>query len=224
MEKIPMTRKGHAALETELKHLKSVERPAIIQAIAEARDEIGGRVARERKLPGLSAWGRVVDYRQYQLSQRPNVETYPASRLDAEQILEFGFHNVCIATGAHWRADGVARQHVVPMPMDKAMPVYTPDDLMEGRVPMGRVVVYDDDHYYMGGVLAELLTQIGCEVTLITPAPYVSDWARNTLEQTAIHVRLAAAGVRIVLNRGVAAILAGAALGLRHMIAGFQPE
>ena len=37
MEKIPMTRKGHAALETELKHLKSVERPAIIQAIAEAR-------------------------------------------------------------------------------------------------------------------------------------------------------------------------------------------
>jgi len=38
MEKIPMTRKGHAALETELKHLKSVERPAIIQAIAEARE------------------------------------------------------------------------------------------------------------------------------------------------------------------------------------------
>ena len=38
MEKIPMTRKGHDALETELKHLKSVERPAIIKAIAEARE------------------------------------------------------------------------------------------------------------------------------------------------------------------------------------------
>ncbi|UOA28127.1 transcription elongation factor GreA [Pseudosulfitobacter sp. DSM 107133] len=38
MEKIPMTRKGHLALETELKHLKSVERPAIIKAIAEARE------------------------------------------------------------------------------------------------------------------------------------------------------------------------------------------
>ena len=38
MEKIPMTRKGHQALETELKHLKSVERPAIIKAIAEARE------------------------------------------------------------------------------------------------------------------------------------------------------------------------------------------
>ena len=38
MEKLPMTRAGHAALETELKKLKSEERPAIIQAIAEARE------------------------------------------------------------------------------------------------------------------------------------------------------------------------------------------
>ena len=38
MEKLPMTRAGHAALETELKTLKSVERPAVIQAIAEARE------------------------------------------------------------------------------------------------------------------------------------------------------------------------------------------
>lgn len=37
MEKIPMTRAGHSALNDELKHLRSVERPAIIQAIAEAR-------------------------------------------------------------------------------------------------------------------------------------------------------------------------------------------
>ncbi|MEL6120157.1 MAG: transcription elongation factor GreA [Pseudomonadota bacterium] len=38
MEKIPMTHGGYAALETELKHLKSEERPAIIKAIAEARE------------------------------------------------------------------------------------------------------------------------------------------------------------------------------------------
>ena len=38
MEKIPMTKTGHAALEIELKQLKSVERPAIIKAIAEARE------------------------------------------------------------------------------------------------------------------------------------------------------------------------------------------
>ncbi|MHC0054214.1 transcription elongation factor GreA [Actibacterium sp. D379-3] len=38
MEKIPMTRAGHTALEAELKTLKSVERPAVIKAIAEARE------------------------------------------------------------------------------------------------------------------------------------------------------------------------------------------
>ncbi|MBL8836174.1 MAG: transcription elongation factor GreA [Alphaproteobacteria bacterium] len=38
MEKIPMTVDGYARLEAELKTLKSVERPAVIRAIAEARD------------------------------------------------------------------------------------------------------------------------------------------------------------------------------------------
>jgi transcription elongation factor GreA len=37
MDKVPMTKEGFIALEKELKHLKSVERPAIIEAIAEAR-------------------------------------------------------------------------------------------------------------------------------------------------------------------------------------------
>ena len=38
MEKIPMTREGSLVLEAELKKLKSVERPSIIQAISEARE------------------------------------------------------------------------------------------------------------------------------------------------------------------------------------------
>ncbi len=38
MQKVPMTVQGHAALEAELKHLKSVERPEVIQAIAVARE------------------------------------------------------------------------------------------------------------------------------------------------------------------------------------------
>jgi len=86
-------------------------------AIAEAGTVLGGRVTRERQLPGLSAWGRVADYREYQLSQRPNVEVYRDSPLDAGQIIEFGFQNIAIATGSTWRRDGVSRQHVVPMPI-----------------------------------------------------------------------------------------------------------
>lgn len=177
--------------------------------LAEAGTELGGRVARECKLPGLWAWGRVRDYRQYQLSQMPNVEIYFDSRLSADDILGFGFEHVALATGSTWRRDGVARAHVVPMPIDPAMPVFTPDDLMEGRLPPGRVVLFDDDHYYMGGVLAELLARQGASVTLVTPSAYVSDWTRNTLEQGAIHRRLVEHGVEIVLNRTVARIDAG---------------
>lgn len=178
-------------------------------AIAEAGTALGGRVARECLLPGLSAWGRVRDYRQYQLSQMPNVDIYFESRLSADDILSFGFQNVAIATGSSWRCDGVARSHVVPMPIDAAMPVYTPDDLMDGKVPSGHVVLFDDDHYYMGGVLAELMARQGTNVTLVTPSAYVSDWTRNTLEQGAIHRRLAELGVDIVLNRTVTNIVSG---------------
>lgn len=38
MERVPMTAQGHLALENELKHLKHEERPAVIKAIAEARE------------------------------------------------------------------------------------------------------------------------------------------------------------------------------------------
>ena len=77
---------------------------------------------------------------------------------------------------------------------------------MDGRIPTGNVVLFDDDHYYMGGVLAELMARQGAKVTLVTPSAFVSDWTRNTLEQAAIHRRLAGAGVEIVLNRTVTRI------------------
>jgi transcription elongation factor GreA len=37
MEKIPMTAQGFHALESEIKHLKTIERPSVIKAISEAR-------------------------------------------------------------------------------------------------------------------------------------------------------------------------------------------
>ena len=172
--------------------------------LAEADAALGGRVRRERALPGLAAWGRVADYREYQLSQKPNVEIYLDHALTADEVLELGADHVCLATGSRWRRDGVARRHVAPVPIDASMALLTPDDLMAGARPDGdRVVLWDDDHYYIGGALAELLAREGREVTLVTPAAFVSEWTRNTLEQERIHRRLAGLGVAIVLNRGL---------------------
>ena len=76
MEKIPLTAKGYAKLDAELKKLKSVERPAVIAAIAEAREHgdlsenaeyhaarerqsfIEGRI---RELEGLIGRSEVID-------------------------------------------------------------------------------------------------------------------------------------------------------------------
>jgi dimethylamine/trimethylamine dehydrogenase len=174
--------------------------------LAEATTELGGRVAAECRLPGLAAWGRVRDYRVQQLQAMTNVETYLDSTLTADHVLEFGCDHVAIATGATWRRDGVARFHLQPIPVDGAMTVLTPDDLMAGAGAAGDVVLYDDDHYYMGGVLAERLVERGCRVTLITPAAEASTWTRNTLEQHRIQARLLECGVTIVPHCALTAI------------------
>jgi dimethylamine/trimethylamine dehydrogenase len=75
---------------------------------------------------------------------------------------------------------------------------FTPDDLMDVKLPQGRVVLYDDDHYTMGGVLAELLAQNGCDVTLVTPTPTISAWTEYTLEQARIYKRLLSLGVTLL--------------------------
>jgi dimethylamine/trimethylamine dehydrogenase len=165
--------------------------------LAESTRQLGGRVAREARLPGLAAWIRVVDYRRSQLAKLPTVEQALESEVTADEALAYGFDHVAVATGAHWRADGVGRWHARPLAPD-GVEVLTPDDLLSGSRPAGeRVVLFDDDHYYLGGVLAELLAAEGRTVTLVTPAPRVSEWSVNTMEQVRIHRRLVEAGVAL---------------------------
>ncbi len=176
-------------------------------ALAEAGMEAGGRVTRESRLPGLAAWARVRDYRLQQLHGLANVELYFDSALTGEDILDFGFDHVAVATGCHWRRDGVARHHRTPIPVADGTAVLTPDDLMAGTRPAGKtVLVYDDDHYYMGGVLAELLAEEGFAVTLATPAAEVSAWTRTTMEQHRIQARLIGKDVTIRPHTAVTAL------------------
>ena len=166
--------------------------------LAERTRALGGRVMREGALPGLGEWRRVAAYREYQISQMANVETYLESELSAEQIVEFGADHIVIATGSKWVANGVGRSHFAPLPMSEANSIMTPDQIMEGQSAEGAVVIFDDDHYYMGGVLAELLRSRGHEVTLVTPEGEVSHWTHYTLEQGRIQSRLLEMGVSII--------------------------
>jgi dimethylamine/trimethylamine dehydrogenase len=172
--------------------------------LAEAAEQLGGRVTRESSLPGLAAWARVREYRLNQLRKMADVEILRGSSVAAEHILEFGARRVVLATGARWRRDGVGRSNSLAIPgLEIAGRTFTPDDVIEGRLPRGATLVFDDDHYYLGGVLAEKLRAHGIEVTLVTPAERASAWTVNTLEQHAIQKRLLELGVEILTNRNL---------------------
>jgi dimethylamine/trimethylamine dehydrogenase len=166
--------------------------------LLDARRELGGRVIRESALPGLSEWRRVAEWRLTRLGKMPNVGLYPSSPMTADEILETGIPHVILATGATFRRDGRGRCQPYPISGHDLPNVFTPDDLMDDNLPTGRVILYDDDHYYLGSVLAELLVQNGCDVTLITPAPLVSYWTQYTLEQEKIQERLMKLGVKLI--------------------------
>jgi len=174
--------------------------------LSECCRELGGRVTRESRLPGLSTYARVRDYRVQQLNVMPNVEIYRDSEMSASLILEAECSLVALATGAVWRRDGVGREHRIPIPGLDMLPVFSPDDVMNGENIPGPVVVYDDDHYYMGGVIAELLRAKDLEVTLVTSAPVVSSWTEFTLEQSRIQKSLLKKGVDIKALRNVTSI------------------
>ncbi|MFI1256657.1 NAD(P)-binding protein [Streptomyces netropsis] len=158
--------------------------------LADRSRELGGRVNRECRLPGLGTWARVRDWRLTQLRKMPGVQLLPDNDITGEMVLEAESSLIAIATGATWRADGVGRYHSDPIAGLGQIPVFTPDDIMDSRLPTGRVVLFDDDHYYMGGVIAERLIEHGCEVTFVTPESTVSAYTQFTAEQKRIQRRV----------------------------------
>ena len=197
---------GPAGLEAAL----AAARRGFEVHLAEASDELGGRVLRESRLPGLAEWARVRDWRVGQLERMANVSIYRDSKLEAEHVLEFGARHVAIATGSIWRRDGVGRDSGFPI-FDGPV-VCTPDDIMSGRDPeAGPIIIWDDDHYYMGGVIAELCRYAGHEVMLATTAATVSAWTVNTLEAMPIAKRMAKMGVEVLTYTSVAGFEGGSA-------------
>lgn len=193
---------GPAGLEAAV----SLGRRGYEVVLAEARTELGGRVTLESALPGMAEYARVRDWRLTQIGKLPNVEFYLDSVVDEEQILEFGADRVVIATGAQWRRDGTGRWREEPVPGWDGASVITPDDIMADKMPSGPVVVFDDDHYYMGGVVAEKLRRAGLDVTLVTPANEVSTWTTHTEEQYRIQERILGLGIVVETGTSIAGI------------------
>lgn len=185
--------------------------------LSEARRELGGRVTRESRLPGLAEWARVRDWRIGQIRKLRNVSVYLDSPLTAQDVLDTGAEHVVLATGCHWRHDGFGRSHGNGIGgFDGNPSVCTLDDLMDGRIPSGRVVVLDDDGFYYASVVVELLRKNACDVVYVTPDDTVAPWSRNTLGYRHIRKRFAELGVEVLVSHIVTG-LRGAGLAIEDL-------
>jgi len=207
-EKIPPSQSGDTILvvgagPAGLEAARALGQRGYEVTLAEATTQLGGRVAAECELPGLSEWRRVIEHRISQLKKMPNVNIYLDSRLTAKDILDYDFDRIVLATGSYWRRDGIAHWHTAAVKSFDSDRVLTPDDILAGVDVTDPVVLFDDEHYYMGAVLAEKLRRDGLEVSLVTPAGRAAEWSKNTEEQEQVQEQLLKLGVTVLTGKAV---------------------
>ena len=181
---------GPAGLEATL----ALARRGYEVTLAEASEAAGGRLLHESRLPGLATWIRVRDHRLHMIGKLANASVFLNSPMAAQDVLDFGAPHVVLATGSHWRRDGIGVVGEIALSLDGAL---TPDDLYAGRPVSGPVVIYDDEHYAIASALAEKLRRQGHDVHLVTTLPVVSSWTAMTDEQSFIQSRLLGLDVAI---------------------------
>ena len=170
--------------------------------LVEAQDDMGGIMRWIPQLPGLGEWARVVNYRKIQIDKLKNVEFIPDTTLDANGVKEYGAEIVIVATGGYWATDGLnGATHATIPGADASLPhILTPEQIMvEGKeAPGERVVVFDNDGYFMGVSLAEKLALEGKKVTIMTPMGHIAPYMHFTLEAPNMHRKLHKLGVEVV--------------------------
>ncbi len=170
--------------------------------LVEAEAEMGGHIRWVPQLPGLGEWARITNYRRIQIDKLKNVEFISGKKLSAQEVVEYGAEIVVVATGSYWATDGLnGASHDTVDGADASKPYcLTPEQIMdEGKqVPGDRVIVFDNDGYFMGVSLAEKLASEGKKVTIMTPMGNIAPYMHFTLEAPNQHRKLHSLGVEIV--------------------------
>jgi len=189
---------GPAGLEATL----SLARRGYSVAIADSEKELGGRINMESKLPGMSSYKRVTDYRLNQINQLDNVDVYLDNTLSSDDVLELGFDHVVTATGSSWQPT-IMDEKSAPVFVTKTDTIFTPEDILNGCDLKSPVIIFDFDYYYMGGLLAEHIRDLGHEVTIITPFEKVSPWSFNSNEIVEIQSRLMEKDIKVITEHRI---------------------
>jgi dimethylamine/trimethylamine dehydrogenase len=193
---------GPAGLESAV----SLGKRGYSVALFERRPALGGRVNLESTLPGLSSYRRVADYRIQQLNKLPNVEVYAGSEIFAKDLHNTDFTHLVLATGARWLRDGIGRANTRAVPGHDNPNVFTPDDVLAGVDIPGPVVIYDDEGYYIGGVIAEQLRKLNKKVVVVTPGIGASQLLQFTVEFSTVQQHLFKLGVEVISSNALRSV------------------
>ncbi|MFE3998391.1 NAD(P)-binding protein [Nocardioides sp. YIM B13467] len=211
---------GPAGMEAAIGLAK---RGADMVHLVDAAEHLGGHLRPVGRLSGLQEWTRFIDHRMIQIGKLPNLQFIPSTRLDADDIRDYGASHVVVATGAQWSGTGLTPGTHAPLEgvVEGADWVFTPEQLLiEGRRPVegSQVTVYDAEGYYMGAGVAQLLADEGYKVDLVTPHAQVAAEADMTLEGSAIRDSLHGSGV--AMHREV--LLSAAQFGRIYGVGQFE--
>ncbi len=175
--------------------------------LAEASKQLGGRVTFESNMPGLSEWIRVRDWRVTQINKSSNIEIFLDSHMNVESVIDVNPDHILIATGSSWTIDGIGKSHNTPIPRSSNSTVVSLDTILhKNDLPSGKVLIFDDDHYYIGPVIALYLIHNGYDVTLVTPAGRCGQWGYYTEELYQSNAELLNSGVKIITNNNLVEI------------------
>ena len=160
----------------------------------------GGKNLARGDARGLGEWKRIVNYRQIQLDKLRNVEVHTNSRLSAQDVLEYGAEIVIVATGCHFATDGLNPATHAPIEgADTSLDwQLTPDEVVSESKRVGkRVLVLENEGYFMGASVAQKLAGEGHQVHLLTQLGVIAKYMEYTLEAPMLHRDLHRLGVDI---------------------------
>ncbi len=185
--------------------------------LVDADAELGGHYRWVPQLPGLGQWERVVAWRRGQLDKLRNVTVVPNLRLHRDAVLDYGAEIVVVATGSTWATNGLGAHNRTGIPgVDVEQPwCLTPEQIMvEGKqAPGERVVVYDDEGYFVGMGLAERLAAEGRRVTYVTPHSVPARYTALTGELVDLLPHVVELGIEIVTAHRVTSVGPDGAVG-----------
>jgi dimethylamine/trimethylamine dehydrogenase len=175
----------------------------------------GGDTGERWASRGLAEWGRITDYRKIQLSKLRNVEVFTKSKLNADDVLDYGAEIVIIATGSHYAIDGINALTHEPIPgVDCSLDWQaTPPEIIHGiKAPGERVLVYESEDYYVGASVAQFLAAKGHDVTIVTQHTTLASWMEKTLEHAWLQADLRRLGVKIMTDTMLQEVRPGVAV------------